>query len=133
MDRIVAKIRTSRLALRFDGDRFLLHSVGVLSPQDVRSRDSRGVLEWTDFAFRDWFRSSATGPRSARVPLFYEVLGAALQSTGSDIAAAYRRAMRIAHPDAGGEERRAQLVNEAFETLRDPAKRAAYDRSCGIR
>jgi DnaJ-class molecular chaperone len=111
----------------------MLHSVGVLTPADVQARDSRGVLEWTDSAFRDWFRSSVRGSAGSHLPLFYEILGASTQSSGSEIAAAYRRAIGLAHPDAGGEERRAQLVNEAYATLRDPIKRAAYDRSCRAR
>jgi hypothetical protein len=33
------------------------------------------------------------------------------------------------HPDLGGDHQRAVLINEAFATLVDPAKRAVYDRT----
>jgi len=33
------------------------------------------------------------------------------------------------HPDLGGDHARASLINEAFATLMDPARRAAYDRT----
>jgi hypothetical protein len=32
------------------------------------------------------------------------------------------------HPDLGGDTAAAALINEAFETLKDPVRRAAYDR-----
>jgi curved DNA-binding protein CbpA len=35
--------------------------------------------------------------------------------------------MREDHPDQGGDSRKAQLINEAYEVLRDPAKRRRYD------
>lgn len=66
-------------------------------------------------------------------PIYYEILGVDTDASTADIEAAYRREIRLHHPDRGGEERRAQLINEAWETLRDPAKRTRYDRDSGLR
>jgi hypothetical protein len=75
-------------------------------------------------------------PRSADThdgPIYYEILGLPVDADAHEIEQAYKREIRAHHPDRGGEQRRAQLINEAFETLRDPAKRARYDRDNGIR
>jgi len=45
------------------------------------------------------------------------------------IAAAYRRLMRDAHPDHGGDLERAKRLNRAYETLSSPGARSAYDRT----
>jgi DnaJ-class molecular chaperone len=59
------------------------------------------------------------------------VLGVARQASGAEIARAYRRAARASHPDgdAAGSAERFQAVSDAYEVLRDPARRAVYDRS----
>lgn len=61
----------------------------------------------------------------------YVVLGVARRASASEIARAYRRAARATHPDSGvgrsGDGFRA--VSDAYETLRDPKRRAAYDRA----
>lgn len=61
----------------------------------------------------------------------YVVLGVLRQASDAEIARAYRRAARATHPDSGvgrsGDRFRA--VNDAYETLRDPKRRAAYDRA----
>lgn len=43
------------------------------------------------------------------------------------IAAAYRALARLYHPDSGGDERAMMALNQAWDILRDPARRAAYD------
>jgi hypothetical protein len=68
----------------------------------------------------------------------YAVLGVNRQATPTDIERAYRRAARATHPDARPEDPAAaaeefKSVTAAYETLRDPARRAAYDRSHPIR
>ncbi len=45
------------------------------------------------------------------------------------IHAAYRALMKRHHPDAGGTAHAAERLNAAYATLRDPARRARYDRS----
>jgi curved DNA-binding protein CbpA len=61
----------------------------------------------------------------------YIVLGVARQASGEEIARAYRRAARASHPDSGsaGSAERFQVVSDAYEVLRDPGRRAVYDRS----
>jgi DnaJ-class molecular chaperone len=46
----------------------------------------------------------------------------------SRIHAAYREAVRRTHPDAGGSSAAFEDVQEAYEVLRDPARRAVWDR-----
>lgn len=58
----------------------------------------------------------------------YDVVGVDSAATGQEIRAAYRRAARGAHPDLGGSEAAFRRVNAAYEVLRDPARRAHYDR-----
>ena len=63
---------------------------------------------------------------------FYVVLGVARDCTEADIKKAYRKLAMECHPDRNNgdkaSEERFKLVTEAYEVLRDPAKRAAYDR-----
>jgi curved DNA-binding protein CbpA len=61
----------------------------------------------------------------------YIVLGVARQASGEEIARAYRRAARASHPDSGGlgSAERFQAVSDAYDVLRDPRRRAVYDRS----
>lgn len=63
----------------------------------------------------------------------YALLGVRRHATPSEIARAYRRAARATHPDSTsaspGPGERFHAVSEAYDTLRDPQRRAAYDRS----
>jgi curved DNA-binding protein CbpA len=61
----------------------------------------------------------------------YIVLGVARQASGDEIARAYRRAARASHPDSAGagSAERFQAVSDAYDLLRDPGRRATYDRS----
>ncbi|HEY8752322.1 MAG TPA: J domain-containing protein [Arthrobacter sp.] len=60
---------------------------------------------------------------------FYEVLRVAVTATDREIKVAYRRAARTAHPDHGGDAAAFRQVTAAYETLIDPTRRKAYDRS----
>lgn len=60
----------------------------------------------------------------------YRVLGVAADASPAIIKAAYRTLARTHHPDiskAAGAEQRFKAVAEAYETLHDPKRRAAYD------
>lgn len=61
---------------------------------------------------------------------YYQTLGVARDASADDIKHAYRRLARKYHPDLnkGAEaEARFKEVGEAYEVLKDPEKRAAYD------
>jgi len=57
----------------------------------------------------------------------YRVLGVAPGATDAAIHAGYRAAVRRAHPDAGGSAGEFEEVQEAYELLRDPARRRTWD------
>lgn len=61
---------------------------------------------------------------------YYDTLGVEPGASDSEIKTAYRRLARKYHPDVSkeaGAEDRFKAVNEAYEALRDPEKRKAYD------
>ena len=61
---------------------------------------------------------------------YYATLGVERGASDEDIKKAYRRLARKYHPDVSKEtnaEEKFKDVSEAYETLRDPEKRAAYD------
>ena len=61
---------------------------------------------------------------------YYSVLGVEPGADEKAVKSAYRRLARKFHPDVSKEpdaEERFKAVNEAYEALRDPAKRQAYD------
>ncbi|QOW21136.1 MULTISPECIES: DnaJ C-terminal domain-containing protein [Lysobacteraceae] len=69
---------------------------------------------------------------------YYDTLGVEPTAGEAEIKTAYRRMARKYHPDVSkesGAEEKFKAVNEAYEALRDPEKRAAYDqlRSRGYR
>ncbi len=61
---------------------------------------------------------------------YYQVLGVARTATADDVKKSYRRLARKYHPDVSKEkdaEQKFKEVQEAYEVLKDPEKRAAYD------
>jgi len=63
----------------------------------------------------------------------YELLGVSRDATAGDVQQAYRRAAQASHPDHmpgdPGAADRFAAVSSAYATLRDPRRRAAYDRA----
>jgi DnaJ-class molecular chaperone len=58
---------------------------------------------------------------------YYSILGVTRQSSQEDIKKAYRKLAMEHHPDRGGDSVKFAEINEAYETLKDPAKRSQYD------
>src|SRR6476661_8547392 len=63
---------------------------------------------------------------------YYELLGIQRGADDAAIKAAYRRLAKEHHPDRHNgctdQEARFKAISEAYECLKDPQKRAAYDR-----
>ena len=63
---------------------------------------------------------------------YYDLLGVQKGADDAAIKAAYRRLAKECHPDRKGgckeHEAKFKAINEAYDVLKDPQKRAAYDR-----
>lgn len=66
---------------------------------------------------------------------YYRILQVQPDAPQEIIRASYRTLMKElkAHPDVGGEHASAYLINEAYETLSDRARRAEYDKKLRMR
>src|SRR3984957_3386321 len=75
----------------------------------------------------------AAAEQSGPDPDLYQLLGVSRQASREEIAPAWRRKTRTAHPDARPADAAApgRLCDlaEAWQVLGDPARRAAYDRA----
>src|SRR5690606_38792582 len=61
---------------------------------------------------------------------YYKIMGVARDAAQDDIKRAYRKLARRYHPDVSKDEdaeTRFKEIGEAYEVLKDPEKRAAYD------
>jgi molecular chaperone DnaJ len=59
---------------------------------------------------------------------YYDILGVSKSATADEIKRAYRKLAMEHHPDRhGGDDKQFKEISEAYETLKDDQKRAAYD------
>lgn len=58
----------------------------------------------------------------------YTTLGIQRTATQKEIKAAFRALAHTHHPDKGGDEKKFQEINRAYQTLSNAEKRAQYDR-----
>src|SRR6266536_4341725 len=60
---------------------------------------------------------------------YYEILGVEKSASADEIKRAYRKLAMEHHPDKhGGDDAKFKEIGEAYEILKDPQKKAAYDR-----
>jgi len=57
----------------------------------------------------------------------YEILGVAVHATDAQIKRAFRKRVKRAHPDAGGDADKFREINHAYEVLSDPVRRQRYN------
>ncbi|KAL6890565.1 hypothetical protein ACP4OV_008820 [Aristida adscensionis] len=80
-------------------------------------------------------RTAAEAPPDRAPPTLYDLLGISSEGSAEEVRAAYRRMALKYHPDvsppgaAAENTRRFIEVQEAYETLSDPSRRASYDRA----
>ena len=62
---------------------------------------------------------------------YYEILGVSQDATNEEIKSCFRKLAFQYHPDHnrdGDAEEKFKEINEAYQVISDPEKRAAYDR-----
>ena len=57
----------------------------------------------------------------------YSTLGVSKNATEAELKQAYRKLAMENHPDKGGDQNLFAEISSAYDTLKDPQKRAAYD------
>jgi len=60
---------------------------------------------------------------------YYEILELDKEASNEDIKKAYRRLVKVHHPDTGGSSEKFNLITEAYNILSDPSERDRYDRN----
>ncbi|MGH8881389.1 MAG: J domain-containing protein, partial [Stackebrandtia sp.] len=66
-------------------------------------------------------------------PDYYKILGITPAAELPEIRQAYRRRVRDAHPDAGGDPEEFHALQQAYENLTDPQLRLEHDAAQGNR
>jgi curved DNA-binding protein len=58
---------------------------------------------------------------------YYNALGVNEDASNAEIKKSFRKLAQKHHPDRGGQEEKFKEINEAYDTLKDPQKKAEYD------
>jgi hypothetical protein len=132
---------------------YLIPTVGVRSQHVMECMTCHGKWgiadgQWDDVErelmtqeeLATWIRGNGPGarrPMHARTlqPTLYQALQVDPSADPEIIDVAYKRLAMKYHPDRGGGEEaqeRMRALNHARDVLRDPDRRAAYDRTIGI-
>ena len=59
---------------------------------------------------------------------YYEILGVSKNASQKEIKEAFYKLAHKYHPDKGGEADKFKEINEAYQVLSNPEKRAQYDK-----
>eukprot|EP01025_Chloroclados_australasicus_P054547 TRINITY_DN646_c0_g1_i2.p1 TRINITY_DN646_c0_g1~~TRINITY_DN646_c0_g1_i2.p1 ORF type:complete len:448 (-),score=57.78 TRINITY_DN646_c0_g1_i2:409-1752(-) len=73
------------------------------------------------------FGSMGRGPPMSNNTHYYELLGVDKNATEDQLKKAHRKLALKYHPDKGGDARKFQEINQAYDILKDPEKRRIYD------
>lgn len=90
----------------------------------------RGGSQARGSAVTRWASGKMTTAGENRVPAdFYELLGVTMAASSAHIKKGYYDKMKLCHPDVAGPdgEEMCMLLNDAYSTLGNSTKRAAYD------
>ena len=58
---------------------------------------------------------------------YYEILGVSEDASPEDIKKAFKKAAIKHHPDRGGDKKKFQEMNEAYQVIGDEKKKSQYD------
>jgi curved DNA-binding protein len=58
---------------------------------------------------------------------YYSILGVSKDADAAALKSAYKKKAMEHHPDRGGDENKFKQLNEAYDVLKDPQKKAMYD------
>jgi DnaJ family protein C protein 7 len=98
----------------------------------VRELKSLQELDPTDAAIAKEVRKAELELKKSKRKDYYKILGIEKEATETEIKKAYRKLAIIHHPDKNPDDESAaerfKDIGEAYETLSDDQKRAAYDR-----
>lgn len=128
---IIVRTADSKVAKRWDVEGSVWSRIGLVPTKrdlECAARDFKKKIHAATKASFDALKFRLNFEEVvAKAADYYEVLGVKHDATDAEIKAAYKKAAKTAHPDAGGSNEKMQEVNAAWEVLGDAQKRAEYD------